>query len=380
MWNNIGTLEQSRSRFRAAVRAYKKAIELKPALATAWKNLGNAYLALSQFEQAFEALQEAFRLDPTILESQGAAVPAAGIDAATQYFYLAKLLAANGHKDAALDYLRRAKEAGFRDFGPRRDRTRPSTRWSRTRATRSLKRSSRRRPRAAASGPQPFSSRSTCSAIAGAEVRPGESIPTRSTKPGRPRADSSAITKSRKASPGPCSFGRMPAMSGERSLLVDRRQQAADRRREGRAAPFVDAVVERARGEVLDVGPEAQAAVEAQDGVHAEAHLRGHRIHEVREQARGRTRDREIAALAPVLAVAGRVEVDPREGGDGVGLEPGRVHDALAGERLRARRACGSSGDSRGPAARSPPARPASAAGRRRAAPPRGRSPSARGR
>ncbi len=116
VWNNIGTLEQSRSRFRAAVRAYRKAIETKPALATAWKNLGNAYLALGQLAQAFEALQEAFRLDPTILESQGTVVPAAGIEAATWYFYLAKLLAANGHKDAALDYLRRAQEAGFRDF------------------------------------------------------------------------------------------------------------------------------------------------------------------------------------------------------------------------------------------------------------------------
>jgi len=117
VWNNIGTLEQSRKRFKPAVRAYKKSIELKPSLATPWKNLGNAYLALGQVQEAFEAYQEAFRLDPTILESQGPAVPAAGVDAATQNFYLAKLLAANGHKDAALDFLRRAKEAGFHDFG-----------------------------------------------------------------------------------------------------------------------------------------------------------------------------------------------------------------------------------------------------------------------
>lgn len=115
-WNNIGTLEQSRRRFKAAVRAYKKAIEIKPALATPWKNLGNAYLALAQVEQAFEAYQEAFRLDPTVLESQGPGIPAAGLDAATQGYYLAKILATNGQTDAALEYLRRAKEAGFRDF------------------------------------------------------------------------------------------------------------------------------------------------------------------------------------------------------------------------------------------------------------------------
>jgi Tfp pilus assembly protein PilF len=116
VWNNIGTLEQSRKRFKPAVRAYLKAIELKPGLGTPWKNLGNAYLALGQVQEAFEAYQEAFRLDPTILESQGPVVAAAGVDPATQNFYLAKLLAANGHKDAAFEFLRRAKEAGFHDF------------------------------------------------------------------------------------------------------------------------------------------------------------------------------------------------------------------------------------------------------------------------
>jgi tetratricopeptide (TPR) repeat protein len=98
------------------VRAYKKAIAAKPGLANSWKNLGSAYLALGQTEQAFEAYQEAFRLDPTILESQGPGIPAAGIDVATQNFYLAKLLATNGQTDAAIEFLRRAKGAGFHDF------------------------------------------------------------------------------------------------------------------------------------------------------------------------------------------------------------------------------------------------------------------------
>ena len=115
VWNNIGTLEQARKRLKAAVRAYKKAIETKPSLANPWKNLGSAYLSLGQAEEAFEAYQEAFRIDPTVLESQGPGIPAAGIDVATQSYYLAKLLAANGQTDSALEFLRRAKEAGFRD-------------------------------------------------------------------------------------------------------------------------------------------------------------------------------------------------------------------------------------------------------------------------
>jgi tetratricopeptide (TPR) repeat protein len=117
VWNNIGTLDQAGRRFKQAVRAYKKAIETKPGLATPWKNLGNAYLALGRVQEAFEAYQEAFRLDPTVLiESQGPGIPAAGIDAATQSYYLAKLLAANGQIESAIEFLRRAKEAGFRDF------------------------------------------------------------------------------------------------------------------------------------------------------------------------------------------------------------------------------------------------------------------------
>jgi len=116
VWNNIGALEQSRKRFKAAVRAYKKAIEMKPSLATPWKNLGNAYLALGRSQEAFEAYQEAFRLDATILEEQATSIPAPGIDAAAQYALLAKLLAAKGQVEPALDFLERAKAAGYRDF------------------------------------------------------------------------------------------------------------------------------------------------------------------------------------------------------------------------------------------------------------------------
>jgi len=115
VWNNLGTLEQQQKRLPEAVKAYRRSIRLKRELATPWKNLGNAYLALERPEEAFEAYQEAFRLDPTIVESEGAGIPA-GVDAATQGFYLAKLLAQHGLIDASLDLLRRARDAGFDDF------------------------------------------------------------------------------------------------------------------------------------------------------------------------------------------------------------------------------------------------------------------------
>ena len=116
VWNNLGTLEQSKERFKQAVRAYKKAIEIKPGLATPWKNLGNAYLALERVAEAFEAYQEAFRLDPTVLESEGGGVRAAGIDAATQAYYIAKVLAQKGREGRSPRVPEEGPEAGFSDF------------------------------------------------------------------------------------------------------------------------------------------------------------------------------------------------------------------------------------------------------------------------
>jgi tetratricopeptide (TPR) repeat protein len=115
VWNNLGTVEQSVDRLEAAVDAYKKAIRIKPDLAAAWKNLGSAYLALERPREAFEVLQEAFRLDPTVVENQAGGLPISGVDPAEQWFLLAKLLAANGHLDAAFEFLHRARDAGFTD-------------------------------------------------------------------------------------------------------------------------------------------------------------------------------------------------------------------------------------------------------------------------
>ena len=115
-WNNLGTLDQMQQRFGKAVESYRKAISLKPGVANFWKNLGSGYLSQGRESEALEAYRQAFRLDPTILERQPVAVDAAGVDAAAHSYLMAKVLAAAGQRDAALAYLRRARDAGFRDF------------------------------------------------------------------------------------------------------------------------------------------------------------------------------------------------------------------------------------------------------------------------
>jgi Tfp pilus assembly protein PilF len=113
-WNNLGTVQHARNKYKDAIKSYRKAVSLRPSLAQAHKNMGVAYFALGRYDAGFEAFQSAYSLDPNVLSSAGYSVPGAG--PAVQFFYFAKLCAAAGQVDQALDWLRKAVEAGFKDF------------------------------------------------------------------------------------------------------------------------------------------------------------------------------------------------------------------------------------------------------------------------
>ncbi len=116
-WNNVGSCYHARGKLKQAVKYYQKALESKPGLATAYRNIGSAYFAQGRFEQGYEALQAAFRIDPAILETASSpGIQARDINAAAQYFYFAKLSAANGQIDTALDFLKKAVIRGFKDW------------------------------------------------------------------------------------------------------------------------------------------------------------------------------------------------------------------------------------------------------------------------
>lgn len=116
-WNNLGSTQHARGKFREAIKSYQKAVSLKPKFPAALKNMGVAYFALGRFDAGFEAFQAAYRIDPTILEAPGMEVLGGGVSVATQSFYFAKICAGSGQQDAALEFLRKAIAAGFRDFG-----------------------------------------------------------------------------------------------------------------------------------------------------------------------------------------------------------------------------------------------------------------------
>jgi len=116
-WNNLGTLDHARGKYKPAIAAYSRAIQMKPQGAVFHKNLGAAWLARGDVERALEAWNEAFRLDPASFESDAIGVPTAGVSPARQYYLYAKLLAARGEVEKALEYLTRAHAEGFNDFG-----------------------------------------------------------------------------------------------------------------------------------------------------------------------------------------------------------------------------------------------------------------------
>jgi Tfp pilus assembly protein PilF len=115
-WNNLGSCYHMKGKYKQAIRYYQEAIGAKPSFAAAYKNMGSAYFAMKRFEDGFQAFQAAFRLDPAILEtSTSAGVKVSNANAGELFFYLAKLSAASKQNDAALDFLAKAFEGGFKD-------------------------------------------------------------------------------------------------------------------------------------------------------------------------------------------------------------------------------------------------------------------------
>ena len=114
--NNLGTLEHSSGRYKQAISAYDKAIKIRPETVF-YKNLGTAWLARGNVDKALAAWNEGIRLDPAGFEKEGVSVASADFDLARQYYLYAKLLAARGETDKALEYLAKAHAEGFNDFG-----------------------------------------------------------------------------------------------------------------------------------------------------------------------------------------------------------------------------------------------------------------------
>jgi len=119
-YNNLGVVFYEEQKYGAAIKQYHRAIAIDGAQASFYSNLGAALFAKKDFEPAVLAYDRALQLDPEVFErtSRGgvqAQLPSPG-DRARYDYTVAKLYAKMGYADRSLEYLKKALEAGYKDF------------------------------------------------------------------------------------------------------------------------------------------------------------------------------------------------------------------------------------------------------------------------
>jgi tetratricopeptide (TPR) repeat protein len=119
--NNIGTVYYAKKSYRRAISSYNRALKTVPGErrgAVVYENMGRAWFNRKDYEKARECLQTALRLDPEVFQHHGDVgqiLEETSIEERARYhFYLAKIYATSGRNDLALQYLRKALEEGFK--------------------------------------------------------------------------------------------------------------------------------------------------------------------------------------------------------------------------------------------------------------------------
>jgi len=119
-YNNLGVIFYESKKYGPAVKQYQKAIAMDNTSASFFNNLGAAYFSKRAFESAVAAYQHALELDPEVFarSSRGgvqAQLPSPE-DRARYDYTVAKLFAKMGLSDQSLEYLRKAREDGYKDL------------------------------------------------------------------------------------------------------------------------------------------------------------------------------------------------------------------------------------------------------------------------
>jgi tetratricopeptide (TPR) repeat protein len=119
-YNNRGVVYYELQKYGPAIKDYRRAIAIDASSASFFSNLGAALFAKKNFEPAVLAYEKAVQLDPDVFlrTSRGgvqAQLPSPG-DRARYDFTVAKLYAKMGYADRSLEYLKKALEAGYKDF------------------------------------------------------------------------------------------------------------------------------------------------------------------------------------------------------------------------------------------------------------------------
>jgi tetratricopeptide (TPR) repeat protein len=113
-YNNLGSVYFAQKSYRQAEKYFKKAISLNGKEASFHLNLGSLYLEKKKRDSAMTEWRKSFALDPDIFTKRGIAnVSSSGSSLMERYFFLARIMAASGNPEAALENLKLAFNNGF---------------------------------------------------------------------------------------------------------------------------------------------------------------------------------------------------------------------------------------------------------------------------
>jgi len=118
-YTNLGGLYFASRRFNEARGMLDKALELSPNSVAAHATLGSLLLLLGDINQGVQHLAKALDIDPAYLENNPPLmidIPAAQTSMAEIYFAYARIYAQKGNIEKTVEYLNKARQAGFSDW------------------------------------------------------------------------------------------------------------------------------------------------------------------------------------------------------------------------------------------------------------------------
>jgi len=119
-YNNLGVVYYEQKKYGPAIKHYHQAIAIDDNSASFYSNLGAALFSKKHFEEAVAAYQHAMQIDPDVFERSSRSGVQAQLpspeDRARYDFTVARLYAKMGLSDRSLEYLRKAREDGYKDF------------------------------------------------------------------------------------------------------------------------------------------------------------------------------------------------------------------------------------------------------------------------
>lgn len=118
-YNNLGSVYFASNDKKRAEKYFKKAISLDKDVASFHVNLGTLYFQREMFEKGLEEWRLGISLDPDVLNKSGSVSLVAATeegDAKEKNYFMARLYAAMGNAEQAVESLQQALDTGFSDL------------------------------------------------------------------------------------------------------------------------------------------------------------------------------------------------------------------------------------------------------------------------